>query len=154
MAIKWPGVVTPGTTSTEPVVTHDLFCTIMEIAGVPYRKDYADGVSLVPLLRGEAGDLGRDAIFWHYPHYHHQGGRPSSVIRQGDYKLIEWFEGSMLGLGPAVELFNVVGDIGETHDLADKMPERVAAMRAKLEAWRKDVGAQMMQIRSPQVSTK
>jgi len=148
MAIRWPGVVQPGTTTNEPVITHDLFPTIMEIAGVPYRKDYTDGESLVAMLRGDTASLGRDAIYWHYPHYHHQGGRPSSVIRSGDYKLIEWFEGSMLGMGPAIELFNVVEDMGEAHDLAAEQPERVAAMRAKLDAWRKSMNVQEMTIRA------
>lgn len=148
MAVKWPGVVKEGATTNVPVITHDLFPTIMEIAGVPYRKDYADGESILALLRGTADHLDRDAIYWHYPHYHHFGGRPGSAIRMGDYKLIEWFEGSMLGIGPAVELFNVVDDIGETRDLAAAQPERAAAMRAKLEAWRTQMNAQRMTIRA------
>jgi len=149
MAIRWPGVVTPGGLTREPVIIHDLFSTIMEIAGVPYRKDYADGVSLLPLLRDDTASLGRDAIYWHYPHYHHQGGRPSSVIRQGDYKLIEWYEGAMLGKGPAVELFNLVDDIGEAKDLAKEQPERAAAMRAQLDAWVRSMNAQNMTVRPP-----
>jgi arylsulfatase A-like enzyme len=148
MAIKWPGVVKAGTSSDEPVITNDLFSTIMEIAGVPYRKDYADGVSLMPLLSGNATTLARDAIYWHYPHYHHFGGKPGTAIRAGDYKLIEWYEGAMVGLGPAVELFNVVDDIGETRDLAAAQPERAAAMRAKLEAWRTQMNAQRMTVRA------
>jgi arylsulfatase A-like enzyme len=148
MAIKWPGVVKAGTSSDEPVISNDLFSTIMEIAGVPYRKDYADGVSLMPLLSGNATTLARDAIYWHYPHYHHFGGKPGTAIRAGDYKLIEWYEGAMVGLGPAVELFNVVDDIGETRDLAAAQPERAAAMRAKLEAWRTQMNAQRMTVRA------
>lgn len=148
MAVRWPGVVREGGSTNEPVITHDLFSTIMEIAGVPYRKDYADGVSLLPLLRGTATTLARDAIYWHYPHYHHFGGRPGTAIRSGDYKLIEWYEGSMVGLGPAVELFNVVDDIGETRDLAAAQPERVAAMRAKVHEWRRNLDVQEMTVRA------
>jgi arylsulfatase A len=121
----------------------------MEIAGVPYRKDYSDGVSLLPLLRGEASTLNRDALYWHYPHYHHFGGRPSSVIRAGRYKLIEWHEHVLLGKKPAVELFDVVADMGEQRDLAREQPERASAMQAKLRAWRQQVGAQEMSIRKP-----
>jgi arylsulfatase A len=148
MAVRWPGVVRAGGSTDVPVVTHDLFSTIMEIAGVPYRRDYADGVSIVPLLRGSATTLGRDAIYWHYPHYHHFGGRPGTAIRAGDYKLIEWYEGTLVGLGPAVELFNVVDDIGETRDLATAQPERVAAMREKLHEWRRSMNAQEMTVRA------
>jgi len=147
LAVRWPGVVQPGRTTNEPVVTQDLFSTIMEIAGAPYRKDYADGVSLLPLLRDSAPTLGREALHWHYPHYHHFGGRPSSAIRVGNYKLIEWYEGTLLNQGPAVELFDLANDMGEQHDLAAAKPELARSLRAKLDAWRDGEHAQMMTIR-------
>ncbi len=148
MAIKWPGVVKPGGVSQEPVITHDLFNTIMEISGTPYQPALHDGVSLMPLVTGSATTLGRDALYWHYPHYHHLGDfRPGSVIRMGKYKLIEWYEGVLLGKGPAVELFDLDADIGETTNLAPQMPELAAKMRAKLDAWKTSVGAQEMTVR-------
>ncbi len=147
LAIRWPGVVRPGESTDEPVITNDLFCTIMEIAGVPYRKDYADGTSLVPLLRGTVSKLESRALHWHYPHYHHFGGRPSSAIRRGPLKLIEWHEGARLGLGPAIELFDVVADPGETKDLAPSQPEKARALQAELRAWREEVRAQEMALR-------
>jgi arylsulfatase A len=148
LAIRWPGVVRPGGSTDEPVNTEDLFCTIMEIAGVPYRKDYADGVSLLPLLRGTARTLERDALYWHYPHYHHFGGRPSSAIRRGSLKLIEWHEGAILGRGPAVELFDVVADPGESNDLAPAQPATARSLQAELRAWRERVRAQEMTVRT------
>lgn len=148
LAIRWPGVIRPGRSTDEPVISQDLFCTIMEIAGVPYRKDYADGVSLLPLLRDTAPALARDALYWHYPHYHHFGGRPSSVIRRGPLKLIEWHEGEVLGLGPAVQLFDVVKDPGETNDLAPAQGATVRALQADLRAWRGSVRAQEMSVRT------
>lgn len=147
LAIRWPGVITPGRLSNEPVISQDLFCTVMDIAGAPYRPDYADGVSLMPVLRGTAPDLGREALYWHYPHYHHFGGRPASAIRIGPYKLIEWHEGTLLGRGPAVQLFNVVSDPSEQHDLAAAEPARVTQMREKLQTWRRSVSAQEMTVR-------
>ena len=153
MAVRWPGVVRPGGTTHEPVILNDVFNTIMEICGVPYRRDYSDGTSLLPLLKGESTTLGRDALYWHYPHYHHFGGRPSSVIRSGQYKLIEWHEGVLVGRGPAVELFDVIADPSETRNLAAVQPERAAALQARLRDWRRRVGAQEMAIRRQQPRT-
>jgi len=150
LAVRWPGIVKPGVLSNEPVIGNDLFNTFMEIADVTYVPALHDGVSLMPLLRGQATTLGREALYWHYPHYHHLGDfRPGSVIRMGNYKLIEWFEGLMLGKGPTVSLFDVVADPGENHDLASAEPERARAMQAKLHAWRASVGAQEMTVRPP-----
>ncbi len=146
LAVRWPGVVLAGRVSNEPVITQDLFCTIMEIAGAPYRKDYSGGASLLPLLRDIAPTLGRAALHWHYPHYHHQGGRPSSVIRSGPYKLIEWHEGVLLGRGPAVELFDVVADPGEQRNLAAEKPELAGRLIKDVRVWRVRVGAQEMTV--------
>lgn len=147
LTIRWPGVIEPGRISDEPVITQDLFCTIMDIAQVPYRQDYHDGVSLTPLLKDTASELDRDALYWHYPHYHHQGGRPSSVIRSGQYKLIEWHEGVLLGLGSPLELFDVVSDPGEQHNLAESMPKLASRLQKKLRKWRTEVSTQEMSIR-------
>ena len=119
----------------------------MEIARVPYRPDYADGTSLLPVLRDPGTTLARDAIYWHYPHYHHFGGRPGSAIRMGPLKLIEWHEGVLLGQGPAIELFDVVNDPGETRDLSATQPDRAQHLQAQLRAWRDRVRAQQMSVR-------
>lgn len=148
LALRWPGVIRPGSASDEPVVTQDLFSTIMEVTGTPYEPALHDGKSLLPLLTGKATTLGRNALYWHYPHYHHLGDfRPGSVIRMGHYKLIEWYEGTLLGRGPAIELFDLAADPGETTDLAAKNPELAATMRANLDAWKAWVGAQEMTVR-------
>ena len=93
-----------------------------------------DGTSLVPLLRGDAQDADR-TIFFHYPHYHHS--EPAGAIRQGDFKLIEFF-----GDGPT-ELYNLRDDFGESRNLADELPETAAALQGQLAAWREEVGAAM-----------
>ncbi|HEY0863935.1 MAG TPA: sulfatase [Lacunisphaera sp.] len=148
LAVRWPGVVKPGTISQEPVITMDLFSTIMEISGTVYLPRLHDGLSLMPILAGKADTLGREALYWHYPHYHHLGDfRPGSVVRMGRYKLIEWFEGSLLNQGPAFELFDLEADQGETTDIALEKPELAAVMRRKIVDWRERVGAQMMTVR-------
>ena len=64
---------------------------LLEMAGVsvPEEQDI-DGVSLVPLLEG--GDFRARPLFWHYPHYGNQGGEPSSIVMEGDWKLIRYPE--------------------------------------------------------------
>jgi len=145
LAIRWPGVVKPGSRCSVPVISNDFFPTLAEIVGIsPTVKDI-DGVSLVPLLKG-GNHLDRNALYWHYPHYHHQGYKPSGAIREGDYKLIEWYEQTLLGEDKQVSLYNIREDIEETTDLAKQMPEKVKAMREKLHAWRRAVKAQEMTI--------
>ena len=106
--------------------------------------------SLASHLR-TAAPLGREAIFFHYPHYHHLGDmRPASAIRAERYKLIEWHEGALLGRGPAVSLFDLTADPGEQNDLAATQPERAAQLRAKLDRWLASVDAQTMTVRAAQ----
>jgi len=148
LLVKWPGKTRAGSVSDEPVVTQDLFSTLMEMTNTTYEPRLHDGSSLVPVLKGQSATLGREALYWHYPHYHHLGDfRPGSAIRMGRYKLIAWYEGVLLGRGPAVELFDLLADPGETTDLAASKPELAATMRAKLEAWKSQVQAQEMVIR-------
>jgi arylsulfatase A len=135
--IKWPGNTQPGTTCSVPVSSIDFFPTLLEIAGVKLPGP-VDGRSIVPLLNGEAGSWRRDALFWHYPHYWSNSRvRPYGVVRAGDWKLIEWYEGMR------VELYNLKDDLSEAHDLAQEKPEKVAELRRLLHHWRQAVAAQM-----------
>ena len=137
MIIKWPGVVEPGTLCHEPVISNDFYPTMLEMAYLPLRpSQHVDGLSLVPLLTG-TGKLDRNAIYWHYPHYHGSGTRPGGAVRAGDYKLIEWFEDS------SIELYNLKNDLSERHNLAEKIPQKTAQLREMLHNWRKSVNARM-----------
>jgi arylsulfatase A-like enzyme len=137
MIVRWPGVTEPGSVTDVLVTSVDFFPTLREIAEQPPRPDHTiDGVSLIPLLTGQ-GSLSGRALHWHYPHYSNQGGTPTGAIRQGDYKLIEFFEDG------SVELYNLADDMGEENDLAGKMPEKVQFMRSRLHSWRESVNAQM-----------
>jgi arylsulfatase A len=143
LAVRWPGVIKPGTTSHVPVITQDWFPTLAEVARIKPTTPNLDGQSLVPLLRG-TGAPTRDALYWHYPHYHHLGFKPSGAIREGNYKLIEWYEESIAGGNQPFSLYDLSTDLGERVNLADQMPDKVAHLRAKLASWRKEVGAQEM----------
>ena len=134
--IKWPGHTKAGSTSHEPVISTDFYPTILAATGQDLRPhQHMDGKNLVPVLTG-AGGLGREALYWHYPHYNqHPQSFPSGVIRAGDWKLIENFE-----TGQAA-LYNLADDIGETNDLSQREPAKAAELLGRLNAWRDDVGA-------------
>lgn len=135
--IYWPGVTEPGATSAEPVITVDYYPTALEIAGVEPAPDHAvDGVSLVPVLRDPSASLQRSTLYWHYPHYHNMGATPHSAIRDGDWRLVEFYEDGH------VELYNLAEDVGEERDLSESQPDKAAELKAKLDAWRAEVGAQ------------
>jgi len=135
--IRGPGVKTPGRVIDAPAITNDLYPTLLALAGLPARPaQHLDGASLVPLLNN-TGPVTRDALFWHFPHYHGSGSRPSSAIRAGGWKLIEWLEDGR------VELYNLARDPGESRDLAAAESARAAQLKARLDAWRREVDAQM-----------
>ncbi len=137
MLIKWPGVVETGSLCHSPVTSTDFYPTMLEMAGLPLRPEqHADGVSLVPLLK-KTGKLARPAIYWHYPHYHGSGSRPSGAVRAGDFKLIEWYEDGQ------IELYNLANDLGEQENLAELKPEKAAELRRMLREWRSTMDARM-----------
>lgn len=135
LIVHWPGVVKAGTTSSVPVISHDLYPTLLEACGVEV-KGTLDGMSLIPLLRGSAGPK-RETLYWHYPHYSNQGGRPGGAIRMGDLKLIEFYEDGRR------ELFDLKTDLSESRNLAADRSEDVKRLAAHLDRWRKAVGAKM-----------
>jgi arylsulfatase A-like enzyme len=136
LIIRVPGVTKAGAVCDTPAMSTDFYPTLLDLAGLPLKPEqHRDGVSLKPLLAG--GTLPARPLFWHYPHYGNQGGAPCGCIREGDWKLIEWYEDNR------AELFNLKDDIGEKTDLAAQMPDKVKDLTAKLHAWRKEVGAIM-----------
>jgi arylsulfatase A len=135
LIVRWPGVTKAGATCGVPVSSIDIFPTALEACGVKSEAK-ADGVSLVPLLKG--GALKREALYWHYPHYANQGGRPGGAVRAGNYKLIEFYENDRR------ELYDLSKDVGESRNLIADKPDVAKDLAAKLDAWRKEVGARMM----------
>jgi arylsulfatase A-like enzyme len=139
LIVRWPGVVPAGSTCEDVVTSVDFFPTVLEILGADNGQAKiaeTDGVSLLPLLT-RAGRLSRDAVYWHYPHYNPIGGFPYGAVRQGDWKLIEFYEDGH------TELYNLRDDIGETTDLATAKPEIASTLTEKLHRWRTSVKAQM-----------
>jgi arylsulfatase A len=137
LIIRWPGVIRPGSMVDTPVVLTDLVPTLLEAAGIDVAKTVGplDGTSILGLLKG--GSLPERPLFWHFPNYTNQGGRPAGAMRQGNWKLVEQFEDG------ALELYDLASDIGEARNVAAEQGERASAMQRELAAWRTRVGAQM-----------
>lgn len=147
LVVRWPGFVEPGSSCEVPVTGVDLYPTLCRITNAELPMNQAlDGVDLTPVLRGES-TLADRALYWHFPaylqSYSRQDGqrdplfrsRPCSIIRDGDWKLHEYFEDG------GIELYNLREDIGESNNLAMEEPQRVASLLSKLRQWRMDLHA-------------
>lgn len=133
-AAYWPGVIPSGRTFDEPVASIDFAPTLLEAAGAPLPAGQpTDGLSLLGALRTGAS-LRRPALYWHFPCYIGKG-EPMSLLRSGDYKLIQKFA------GPVFELYDVRQDPGETTNLAKTQPAKLEELRKQLAAWQKDTHA-------------
>jgi arylsulfatase A len=136
LIITWPGKINPGSESDTPVISYDHVPTLLEATATKLKDgQIVDGESLMPLLT-EKGFLKRDAIYWHYPHYHPGSATPYSAIKEGDWKLIEFLETGK------VELYNHRRDPGEMQDTSDIDGDIAQRLTEKLRAWKKEVGAQ------------
>lgn len=136
LIIAWPGITSPGSTTAVPAITPDIPATILALTGVGRDpEEPLDGRDLSDVLAG--GSLDRDALFWHYPHYHPGGATPYSAVLAGTWRLVHFYEDGH------DELYDLATDPGETTDLAAAEPERRTALRATLDAWLVETGAQM-----------
>lgn len=133
LLMRWPAVIKAGQRSDMPVSSVDFFPTIAEATNAEAK--HVSGISLMPLLKGE--NMERSAIYWHYPHYSNQGGKPGAAIREGDYKLIRWFENDSL------ELYNLKTDLAETQNLVENHSDKAQTLNKKLSQWLKTSNAQM-----------
>jgi arylsulfatase A-like enzyme len=121
---SWPGTIAPARTLDAPVSTLDLLPTALDLAGArsPAGEHRLDGVSLLPLLRGEATTLDRRDLFWR--------NSQSWAARHDNWKLIQYE-----GLTPF--LFDLASDPGESRNLAAAQPERVADLTRRFREWEK-----------------
>jgi arylsulfatase A-like enzyme len=137
LIVRAPGVTKPGSVCHVPVTSTDFHPTMLELASLELKRgQHPDGCSLVSLLQG-SGTLDRNAIYWHYPHYHGSAWNPGAAVRAGDWKLIEFYEEKR------IELYNLEKDAGERNDLAAKYPRKKAELLEMLHEWQIKVGAKM-----------
>jgi arylsulfatase A-like enzyme len=128
--IRWPGKIRPGSHCKQMVLNLDLAETFLDAAGVTIPGDM-QGMSLIPLLRGEKPDTWRNAIYYHYYEYpavhmvkRHYG------IRTERYKLIHFYYDI-----DEWELYDLLNDPNELNNLYGKEGfEMIASdLRKKLE---------------------
>lgn len=140
--VTWPGVIPAQSRSDQPVIAVDLFPTFCEMTNSELPTDQPlDGVNLMPVLT-EQKQLSERSLFWHFPAYlqnysvrHGQRdplyrSRPCSIIRDGQWKLHEYFEDGGL------ELYDLVNDPGESNNLAASNPAKTKSLHQKLIDWR------------------
>jgi arylsulfatase A-like enzyme len=133
LIIKWPGQIQENSHCNYPVISDDLYPTVMEMIGQGVAPNKSmDGISLLPLLLGKQ-ELKRDKLCWYYPHYSPQSKMPGYAIRKGDYKLIEHFD------PPGVELYNLQNDLSETKDLSEINPDKVKELKTDFNKWLKQM---------------
>lgn len=139
---KWLGKIKGGIENDTPIICNDIYPTALDAAKLPLLPNHhEDGLSLMPLLTGEAKTLDRDALYWHNPHYNvHPYSAPVGVVRKGDWKLMEFYESGTF------ELYNLKNDIAESNNLIEKEPQIAIQLKQDLENWRQSVDAEMMSI--------
>ena len=141
---RMPGTINPGTTSNTPICSVDLYPTLHEFSKSNLPKNYKlDGESYFSQLQGDTSkSLKRSDIFWHFPGYLGAGEntyrtKPVSVIRSGNYKLLEFLEDGK------IEVYNLIEDVSEKNNLASQMPDLKKELYDKLTNWRSDIKAPM-----------
>ena len=140
---RWKGTIPAGSVSETPIISVDLHPSLLELSGAPAPEDQPlDGLSYVSALKDPASKLSRGSLFWHFPGYLGASGntwrtKPVSVIRDGNWKLIENIEDHSL------ELYDLSADLSEKNNLASAQPEKAASLLSKLNDWRKSVGAKL-----------
>ena len=139
--VRWPSYIEPGQSCHELVNQLDLYPTLLEFTGLEPGLEELDGLSLRALIRNPAHTLSQRTFYWHWPHYRRSRAgpeaAPSSAIRCGDWKLIEFFEDGR------TELYNLAADIGESQDRAQIDARKRAELHTILKSWRMSVGAQL-----------
>jgi arylsulfatase A-like enzyme len=127
MFVYWKNVIQPGTKCDVPVCSIDFLPTFCAVTGTPLPDRIIDGRDISPLFYGRK--MKQLPLYWHFPHYRLDDIVPYSIIRDGNWKLIKWYEGRPF------ELYNLKRDISESHDLASSKPSKVKKLNRKLEEW-------------------
>ncbi len=132
--IKWPNQIAAKTVSAMPVTSTDYYPTILAATAFsPNQYTVKDGQNLIPFLQ-ESSQPARN-LYWHFPHYHGSGNKPSAAIRSNNYKLIEWMEDGQ------IELYDLEKDVEEQSNLATQLPTKAKELQRELREWQLDIGA-------------
>ncbi|PRX53799.1 sulfatase [Flagellimonas meridianipacifica] len=130
LIIHWPRVIKNARIDSTVVTAQDFYNTFMDIVGL---EQTSDGMSLLPIFQGE--QLKERGLLWHLPHYNHQGSKPSTAYREGDWKIIYSYEDD------TYELFNLKKDISESKDLSNVETEKLEELKQKMNKELKELNA-------------
>ncbi len=138
LIIRWPAKIDAGSSSDVPFNSPDFYPTLLSCIGLPQQPaQHVDGQNLEPVLTAQAV-VDHGPMLWHFPHYQTPArGEPGSVLRQGNWKLLYFYDGDRS------ELYDLATDPGEQRNLARLMPEKAAGMRDQLKSSLKEMGAQL-----------
>jgi arylsulfatase A len=134
--ISWEGTLQKGVKNDNYFINTDYFPTFLELLKQPIPNGI-DGKSILSSLKDPSVKFNRGDIYWHYPHFSNQGGRPVGAIRDGKWKLVKSLETN------AIELYDMDNDLSEASDLKDKFPEIAKAMHQKLLDWQGTIKASL-----------
>jgi arylsulfatase A-like enzyme len=133
--MHWNGKISGNTTSDLPVTVADIFPTVASSSGENYSKDQSiDGSNILSMLANTSKYNNR-TLYWHYPHYSNQGGKPGAAIREGPWKLIYNYEDQ------SIELYNMLNDVSEQTNVAVVQKKVANKLKKKLLGWLKDRNA-------------
>ncbi|MEZ6119146.1 MAG: sulfatase [Pirellulaceae bacterium] len=156
LIVRYPKIVQPNQVCEQVVHQVDLFPTLQELIGGKQVPQELDGVSLLPVLRGQP--LAERDLYWHFPCYLEGGPKnirgskyakhwrttPCSVIRSGNWKLIEYFEDGQF------ELYNLARDPRESTNLFATNQVEAQRLKTSLREWQESVDAPIPKQRNPQ----
>ena len=127
--VKWNNHFKPGSDKKSVVLLMDMLPTLLDIT--TGKKVAVNGQSILPLLQRKTSWDNR-TVFWHSSKARpvNTGDTPSSAIRKGKYKLINWYEEGRS------ELYDIDKDPGETHNLAKLKPELTRELLDELNNWK------------------
>ncbi len=156
MIVRWPGRILSDVDSHTVVHACDLLPTFCEIAQQPVPQTPLDGVSLLSMLTESDIEPERtQPLVWHFPYYHPEKRfhktpkkigvgdfvtsqtRPHSAIRDGDWKLVHFYEDNR------IELYNLANDLAEQHNRADQRPELCTRLKTQLSDYLNEVHARL-----------
>lgn len=127
MIMRWQGKIPENKEIDWPAISNDIYPTVARIMNAQYKTGATiDGVDLLQLLGREKSDR---TLFWHYPHYSNQGGKPGSVIRKGQYKMVYDYETD------SMELFDLSKDPYEKENIIAKEQNLAIDMKKELFQW-------------------
>lgn len=140
--VVWPGVTKPGSRSDEMIQSTDFYPTILHALKTNSPDGYpVDGVDIMPALQGYS--LGRRPIFTYFPHVTPvvpDWLPPAIAVHEGDWKLIRLFFQGENG-AHSYQLYNLKEDLGETNNLFEAYPEKVAELDRMIEDYLTDTQA-------------